>query len=88
MGACLVPVWKDFFYNGHKVFSTIVIQLLDLSYYKSSANIIFLKDVKKFRSAIYYQIWKHAKQNIIEYFAFSIHRWSPVILHPQLYMDN
>ena len=40
-----------------------------------------LKGVKKVRSAIYHRIWKYAKQNLAEWFACSIHIWSPIILY-------
>ena len=37
-----------------------------------------LKDVKKVRSAIHLRLWKNAKQNIAEKFAFSLHMSFPV----------
>ena len=45
------------------------------------AVIQHVKGVKKVRSAIHQRIWKHAGQTLAEYFAFSIHRWSSVILY-------
>ena len=43
----------------------------------------YIPDTKgvKVCSAIHHQIRKHAKQNLAEYFAFSIHRWSTITLY-------
>ena len=45
------------------------------------AVIQHVKGVKKVRSAVHQRIWKYAGQILAEYFAFSIHRWSSVILY-------
>ena len=73
----------SFFFYQIKVFH-IEFNLLNNMGEKIICEVLqcFLKGVKKVRSAIHHRIWKQAKQNLADYFAFSIRMWYPVVNTP------